>query len=234
MLRVWRDGAWHGITWGGFARQAASAARTLRAAGVAPGDRVMIVSENRPEYPIVETALMAIRAVPVPAYTTNTVADHAHILRDSGARVAVVSTAALAGRVALAGPLDLLVTMEPFSYPGLTVAPWSALVADQRDPGDVAAEAAMIAPDALACLIYTSGTGGAPKGVMLPHRAILSNCRGAYRPAGQRCRRCRTRCICRSCRCRTATSTPPASSSCSAPAPRWSMRAGSRRSRPTC
>ncbi len=178
MLRRWRDGAWRGMTWGVFARKAASAARALRAAGVAPGDRVVIVSENRPEYPIIETALMAIRAVPVPAYTTNTVADHAHILRDSGARVAVVSTAALAGRVALAGPLDLLVAMEPFSYPGLTVAPWSALVADQRDPGDVAAEAAMIPPDTLACLIYTSGTGGAPKGVMLPHRAILLNCRG--------------------------------------------------------
>jgi long-chain acyl-CoA synthetase len=180
MLRVWRDGAWRGLTWDAFARQAASAARALRAAGVAPGDRVAIVSENRPEYPIAETALMAIRAVPVPTYITNTVADHAHILRDSGARVAVVSTAALAGRVAPAGPLDLLVAMEPFDWPGLKVMPWSALVADARDPGDVAAEAAMIALEALACLIYTSGTGGAPKGVMLPHRAILSNCRGAY------------------------------------------------------
>ena len=62
---------------------AASCARHLRAAGVAAGDRVVIVSENRPEYPIAETALMALRAVPVPTYTTNTVADHAHILRDS-------------------------------------------------------------------------------------------------------------------------------------------------------
>ena len=57
----------------------------LRAAGVAAGDRVLIVSENRPEYPIAETALLAIRAVPVPTYTTNTVADHAHVLRDCGA-----------------------------------------------------------------------------------------------------------------------------------------------------
>jgi len=180
MLRVWRHDAWHGMTWGAFARQAASVARALRAAGVAPGDRVMIVSENRPEYPIVETALMAIRAVPVPAYTTNTVDDHAYILRNSGARVAVVSTAPLASRVALAGPLDLLVVMEPFSYPALTVAPWSALIADTSDPGDVAAAAAAIPSDALACLIYTAGTGGLPKGVMLPHRAILSNCYGAY------------------------------------------------------
>ena len=180
MLRAWRDGDWHGITWAAFARQAASAARALRAAGVAPGDRVVIAAENRPEYPIVETALMAIRAVPVPVYTTNTVADHAHILRDSGARVAVVSSAALAGRMVQAGPLDLLVTMAPFTCPGLAVAPWAGLVADTRDPDDIAAEAALIAPDALACLIYTSGTGGAPKGVMLPHRAILSNCRGAF------------------------------------------------------
>jgi len=179
MLRSWRNGAWQRMTWSTFARQTASVARALRAAGVAPGDRVVIVSENRPEYPIVETALMAIRAVPVPTYITNTIADHAHILRDSGARVAVVSTAALAGQVALAGPLDLLVAMEPFTFPGLRVLAWSALIADDRNPGDVAAEAAMISPDALACLIYTSGTGGAPKGVMLPHRAIMSNCRGA-------------------------------------------------------
>jgi long-chain acyl-CoA synthetase len=180
MLRAWGHDAWRGLTWGAFARQAASVARAMRAAGVAPGDRVMIVSENRPEYPIVETALMAIRAVPVPTFTTNTVDDHAHILRDSGARVAVVSTALLASRVAVAGPLNLLVVMEPFSYPALAVAPWSALIADTSDPGDVAAAAATIPADALACLIYTSGTAGLPKGVMLPHRAILSNCHGAY------------------------------------------------------
>jgi len=57
---------------------------------------------------------------------------------------------------------------------------WSALAADDALPDDVALEAATIPRDALACLIYTSGTGGAPKGVMLPHRSILSNCRGAF------------------------------------------------------
>ena len=93
LLRAFRDGHWDSITWGAFGRLAASCARHLRAAGVAAGDRVVIAAENRPEYPIAETALMAIRAVPVPAYTTNTVEDHAHILRDSGARAAIVSTA---------------------------------------------------------------------------------------------------------------------------------------------
>ena len=117
MLRIFRDGAWHSTTWGEFGRQTASCARHLRAAGVAAGDRVLICAENRPEYPIAETALMAIRAIPVPAYVTNTVDDHAHLLRDSGARAAIVSTPALAARLrdaaARANGLDLLVVMDP-------------------------------------------------------------------------------------------------------------------------
>jgi long-chain acyl-CoA synthetase len=187
MLRCFRNGVWHSIAWGTFGRMAASCARHLRTAGVAAGDRVAIVSENRPEYPIAETALMALRAVPVPTYVTNTVADHAHILRDSGARAAIVSTPALAGALReagrLAGGLDLLVVIDgpPDDAGGSPrLMHWTDLVADSAAPDDIALEAAAIPADALACLIYTSGTGGAPKGVMLPHRSILSNCRGAF------------------------------------------------------
>jgi len=187
MLRHFRDGAWQSVTWAAFALAAASVARHLRAAGVHAGDRVMIVSENRPEYPIAETALMAIRAVPVPAYVTNTIDDHAHILRDCGARGAIVSSAALAGRLreagARAGGLELLVVMDgppeaAAGHPRLI--PWAELAADSVLADDMASEAATISADTLACLIYTSGTGGAPKGVMLAHRSILSNCRGAF------------------------------------------------------
>jgi long-chain acyl-CoA synthetase len=186
-LRVFRDGAWQSITWGAFGRMASSCARRLREAGVAAGDRVVIVSENRPEYPIAETALMALRAVPVPTYVTNTVSDHAHILRDSGARAAIVSSPALAGALRaagrLAGGLELLVVIDgpPDDAGGSPrLMHWGALVADERPSDDIALEAASISASALACLIYTSGTGGAPKGVMLPHRSILSNCRGAF------------------------------------------------------
>ena len=187
LLRSFRDGAWRSIAWGEFGRMAASCARHLRAAGVAAGDRVVIVSENRPEYPIAETALMALGAVPVPTYTTNTVADHAHILRDSGAKAAIVSTPALAGVLRqagdLAGGLGILVVIDAPHDSGdgsPRLIHWAQLVADQMPPDDIALEAAAIHADALACLIYTSGTGGAPKGVMLPHRSILSNCRGAF------------------------------------------------------
>jgi long-chain acyl-CoA synthetase len=117
MLRHWQDGAWRQVSWAEFAHRVAAAAAGLRRAGIAPGDRVLLVSENRPEFVIADTALMAIGAVTVPTYTTNTPADHAHILGDSGARAAIVSGAALARRVAAAaeaaGGLDLLIAMEP-------------------------------------------------------------------------------------------------------------------------
>jgi long-chain acyl-CoA synthetase len=226
MLRVFYDGAWQSITWGEFGRRAASLARHLRAAGISAGDRVVIVSENRPEYPIAETALMAIGAVPVPTYVTNTITDHAHILADCGAHAAIVSSAVLAARLreagARAGGLHLLVVMDqaeahqaegkqkdppspcgrgmgggvhasertgstdPSPYPlpqgeeECRVLAWPSLIADADPPDDIALEAAGIDGAALACLIYTSGTGGVPKGVMLPHRSILSNCRGAF------------------------------------------------------
>ncbi len=187
MLRVWRGGEWQSITWGEFGRMAASCARHLRSAGVSAGERVVLCMENRPEFPIAETALLAIRAVPVPAYTTNTVDDHAHLLRDSGARAAIVSSTALADRLlaaaAKAHGLDLLVVIDPTpgsQSGGPRVIAWDGLTEDQRPPDDIALEASTIPATALACLIYTSGTGGAPRGVMLPHRCILSNCAGAF------------------------------------------------------
>ena len=182
-LRYWRKGAWHSITRESFGRMAASCARRIRAAGVSAGDRVLFCMENRPEFLIAETALLAIRAIPVPAYTTNTVDDHAHLLQDSGARAAIVSTRPLADRLVKAGGLELLVTIDgkPSVDTGATrVVDWADLVQDQLPPDDIAAEAALIPATALACLIYTSGTGGSPRGVMLPHRCMLANCAGAF------------------------------------------------------
>jgi long-chain acyl-CoA synthetase len=177
MLRVWRRNTWESIAWGEFGRRTASCARNFRNAGISAGDRVLLCMENRPEFPIAETALMAIRAVPVPAYTTNTIDDQAHLLRDCGARAAIVSSAVLADRLRQAAAkvagLDLLVVIDEGDQ-------WASLIADDRKQDDIEAEAATIPATALACLIYTSGTGGSPRGVMLPHRCILSNCAGAF------------------------------------------------------
>jgi long-chain acyl-CoA synthetase len=179
MLHAWRQGGWAALPWGAFVQQVAAVSKGLSAAGVQPGDRVLLVSENRPEFLVADTAIMCLGAVTVPTYVTNTAADHAHILRDSGARAAIVSTPALAARVGeaarLAGGLDVLVVMED---PPAGAVPWQRLLDTPCDPAMTMAEAEQIPPGRLACLIYTSGTGGLPKGVMLPHRAMLANRRG--------------------------------------------------------
>ena len=174
MLRHWAANGWQQTSWRDFAGAVAAAAAGLRAQGIAAGDRVLLVSENRPEFPIAETALLSLGAVVVPTYVTNTVRDDAHIVGDSGARAAIVSSAALAARVreaAAPAGLDLLVSMQPAD--GLLS--WQALLDGPGDPARLAADVAAIRTDDLACLIYTSGTGGPPKGVMLPHRSLLAN-----------------------------------------------------------
>ena len=184
-----QGGRWVPTSWMRLAREAAGLAATLRSRGVAPGDRVLLLAENRPEWPIADLAIMSIRAISVPAYTTYTPEDLAHVLADSGARAAIVSTRALAEKLAEAaarsataggGGLELVVAMEPAGAVGAArIVPWAEAVSPEP-PAGLREEVHTIPPDQTACLIYTSGTGGAPKGVMLPHRAMLSNCAGAW------------------------------------------------------
>jgi long-chain acyl-CoA synthetase len=151
----------------------------LRAAGIRAGDRVLLCSENRPEILMAEVALMAFGAVPVPAYTTYHPADHAALIRDCAPVATIVSTRALAERVAegarLAGASLLSWGIEAGAGE-----PFTRLSDNGATPEALLAEAERIPPAQLACLIYTSGTSGLARGVMLPHRAILSNLRGAF------------------------------------------------------
>ncbi|WP_374440665.1 long-chain fatty acid--CoA ligase [Stella sp.] len=183
-----RDGAWHPVDYRTAAERVSMLARALVAEGIRPGDRVVLVAENRPEWVIADFAIMAAGAVTVPAYVTYTVADHVHILANSGARAAIVSSAALMQRLASAAAqtagLRFLVAIDP---PGaqlqspVPVRAWDDLLAQGAAlPDDVADRVAGIARDDVACIIYTSGTGGVPKGVMLSHGNILANAEGAW------------------------------------------------------
>lgn len=183
-----RSGTYQSLSWREAARTVRALANGLRGLGIRPGDRVVLVSESRPEWLIADVAIMAAGAVSVPAYVTNTPADHRHILTNSGAKAVIVSTAKLADglfRAALDAPLvETVITMEP-AEPEKTanfkILLWEEALAAGRGEPDLAAETAAKTPRGeLACLIYTSGTGGAPKGVMLSHGAILHNCRGAH------------------------------------------------------
>ena len=178
------DGAYRSITWRETADRVCRLADGLKARGIGPGDRVGLVSENRPEWLIADMAIMSIGAITVPAYTTNTVADHRHVFADSGISALLVSTDRLAQTAAAAAAetesVKFLATVEDAVIPAdgnFDVTTVDALMAD----GDASLpdHVATIGRDELACIIYTSGTGGAPKGVMLHHAALLHNCVGA-------------------------------------------------------
>jgi len=182
------DGAYRPITWRAAAAQVEGLARGLRALGLKRGDRVALVSENRPEWMIADLAIISAGGVTVPAYTTHQVEDHRYLLANSGARAAIVSTAALARRVIPAADqvdhVEQVVMIEKLTEgqaSNTDVLSLDDVVALGGDAGgDVAAWIAEIQPDDLACLIYTSGTGGLPKGVMTSHANILANCHGAF------------------------------------------------------
>ncbi|MBM3533106.1 MAG: long-chain fatty acid--CoA ligase [Alphaproteobacteria bacterium] len=186
---LWRkvDGIYRSLSWAEAARQANLLSRALRARGLQAGDRVALISENRPEWLIADVAVMAAGGITVPAYTTNTVDDHRYILDNSGAKAVIVSTAKLAQRVvpaaARAPSVEFLVAMESLSEPPRPPIRWAAwetmLSEGEKQPDDIEATAAIRKRGDTSCIIYTSGTGGAPKGVMLSHGAILCNCQGA-------------------------------------------------------
>ena len=94
-----RSGHYRPLSWGDTAARVTTLVRGLLMLGIEPGDRVMLVSENRPAWLISDVAIMAAGAISVPAYTTNTEDDHLHILSDSDAKGIIVSTRRLAERL---------------------------------------------------------------------------------------------------------------------------------------
>ena len=90
------DGEWRATSWNEAARQVAALAKSLQRIGLKKGDRVMLVSENRPEWCIADLGIMAAGCITVPTYTTNTPSDHQHILDNSGAHAVIVSDSKLA------------------------------------------------------------------------------------------------------------------------------------------
>ena len=190
MLVAKHSGAWHPIDWTTAADQVCVLAQSLRRIGLNDGDRVALVSENRPEWCIADLAIMAAGLVTVPTYTTNTERDHHHILENSGARAIIVSTAKLAPPLlaaAMRAPnVEHVIGIEPMRQMQsgmLTFHDWSDLTTGNIAQARAETEARInaIGRDALACIIYTSGTGGAPRGVRQHHGAILRNVDGAAR-----------------------------------------------------
>jgi long-chain acyl-CoA synthetase len=185
-LSAKRDGAWQSLSYGEVARQVAVLADGLRGLGLNPGDRVMLVSENRPEWLIADLAIMAAGCVTVPTYITNTARDHQHILNNSGAAAVIVSTQKLARTlmpaVLFASDCNHIISIDDIiTGQSPDVARFHLWADLTRGAGDIPAleqRMAAVKRTDLACLIYTSGTGGAPRGVRQHHGMILQNVEG--------------------------------------------------------
>lgn len=180
-----QDGRWVSRSWREAAEQVASLAAGLKAIGIQPGDRVMLVAENRPEWCISDLAIMAAGAITVPTYVTNTERDHTHIIENSGARAVIVSNAKLARTllpaVVRATQARMVIGIEDLRIGqsgDMDFHSWQKLIDDHPTSPDARAAQATFKRDDTACIIYTSGTGGAPRGVMQHHGAILHNVNG--------------------------------------------------------
>jgi long-chain acyl-CoA synthetase len=171
------EAEWQPTSWAVFADQVRRAAGGLVALGVRPGDRVVILAYNRPEWVVADLAIMMAGAVPVGIYFTAAPSEVAFILKDCGAVVLFAENAAqfgkLTGKGNELGALERVVMME-----GAADDPWqigwgafSSLGATVPD-AEITARLKGISPHEAGTLLYTSGTTGAPKAVELSHAAL--------------------------------------------------------------
>jgi long-chain acyl-CoA synthetase len=174
-----KTGTWQTISSAQLQARVYATARHLRSWGIGKGDRVAILSENRPEWAIADFATLLIGAIDVPIYATQTAEQCLHILQRSHARVLFVSTRNQYEKIAAIWPLtevERVVIMDDGG--GLhDVIPMAEFLYDAKPGPDLELQsiAASVKPQDTATLIYTSGTTGTPKGVILTHGNIASN-----------------------------------------------------------
>jgi long-chain acyl-CoA synthetase len=171
-----REGTLHWHTWQEVADAVISLGADLRAAGIALGDRVAHVSENRYEWIITDLALHLIEAVHVPIHVTLSGRQIAEQIRDSGARAVFVSTSELLARFADQLPRDLPIWLHSDRAGQPPAEPGAAGFATMHNPSRIPSpQPPAPSPSSLATILYTSGTTGCPRGVMLSHENLASN-----------------------------------------------------------
>lgn len=180
-----RDGRWERISAEEFLRRIERVALGLSELGVRAGDRVALLSENRPEWSIVDLAILSLGAVNVPIYTTQAVEQVRYILADSGARLLFVSGKRVFkhARPGVDGleQLERIIFFDEGADEGVERGGSLVEVEElgraraEREPEAFEQSLAAVRLDDLATIIYTSGTTGEPKGVMLSHNNFVSN-----------------------------------------------------------
>ena len=161
------------FTWASYGERVRAVAAGLAGLGVARGDCVAIISTNRPEFHIVDTAAFHLGATPFSIYATSSPEQIAYLLEDSGAKVVIAESpfrSAIDAAVAVGASPDHILTLEDLD----------AIAGFAERDFDFRATWQAIEPEDILTLIYTSGTTGPPKGVELTHANLLAQDRGVF------------------------------------------------------
>ena len=191
----WKDGDdWASWTWAEYAERAARVAAGLEALGVRPGDRVVLMMRNRPEFHLSDMGVMLAGATPISVYNSSSPEQIAYLAGHCHARVAIVEDDGFLRRLLSVrdrlDDLSAVVVVDPPEPRPDAVHTFAELCG--HPPVDLTTAADRVSPDTLATVIYTSGTTGPPKGVMLDHANIcwtvesLRRCLADIDTAGRR------------------------------------------------
>jgi long-chain acyl-CoA synthetase len=187
-LRHWEDGAWQTMTWAEYGVAVREVAAGLAALGLEPGDRAGILAGNQPRWHVADVAIIAAGGVSVPAYPTGAASQLAHVLGHSASRVCFVGDRDQLAKLLLCRPqlpaLERIVTLaEPpdgldddllLTFEDLRSLGRQQLV---EQPDLIEVRAGDLRPDAVATIVYTSGTTGPPKGTMITHQNVAETIR---------------------------------------------------------
>lgn len=174
------DGSWTDVTCKQAAEQIRATALGLIAKGVAPGDRVALLSATRYEWPILDLAILAAGARTVPIYETNSAEQVKFVLGDSGSVLVIAETDAHAGKIEhLTDELPALREVLRIEGSGAPALDELAEAGKSVDPKQLDERLAAIRASDPATFVYTSGTTGQPKGCQLTHSNLVYEIRGA-------------------------------------------------------
>ncbi len=184
-----KDKDWHDLSWAQMGKLVSRWQGAMLAAGLKPGDRVAICLKNSPEWVCADQAAMGLGLVVVPLYTDDRPDNVAYVTQDAGAKMMIIQSSKKWANLVDVAPEALVGVNDVVIVEGLadqrladdSTRVW-ALAEWLAEPGELITRDH--GPDDLATIVYTSGTTGKPKGVMLSHRNILSVAEGSGNAVG--------------------------------------------------